>query len=212
MSKKIKQDKISVNTIEKYYKANRRSVVYVTFGEGDDQFSVSVKPIIDISTFAAAVEAAVSPCFDDDGHYVAWIKPHAFRHAVLAAYTNLTLPSSLEKEYMILSGSTIYDKVEASIDEAQLFELEEAVNDQIEYKLDEIADSRKQELDQAIVMLKLVTHKYDELINLCNNVIGGDIKDLAERLKSSAGNVTSEVQAIREKVLSFSPESGGEKS
>ena len=104
MTKKTENKHVSVNTFEKYYKSVAKDPIEIFFGEGDNKMIVHVKPLLDMGTFASVVDSVTSTCFDEDGKYIAWARDISFMHFVIAAYTDIPLPSDFEKNSIFWSA------------------------------------------------------------------------------------------------------------
>ena len=174
--------------------------IELTFQNGENKICVLVRPFLDLNTFASAVESAVSSCFDGAGRYISWMKDIAFMHAVVAAYTNIELPTDLHDVFELLTGAKLYKEVINAIDSFQFKMLKDAIDRRIEITLDEQNSSREQELDRALAMLNFITQKYNEIGVIFNEIMGDDMQELMEKLRDHASDVTDEVNKIKEKL------------
>lgn len=174
--------------------------VELTFEKGNEKITVLVRPLLDLNTFASAVENTASSCFDGTGRYISWMRDIAFMHAVVAAYTNVELPTDLHDEFELLTGTTLYEKVVDVVDEFQFMMLKKAVERRIHNTLEEQNSSREQELDRALAMLNFITQKYNEIGTIFNEIMGDEMQELMEKLRDHANDVTDEVKAIREQL------------
>ena len=189
---------VPVDTFKEYYNTMRAKTVDVTLDNGISQMVIQVTPLLDMDTFASAVESVANTCFDKNGKYIAWVKDIAFMHVVLSSYTNLTVPEKLKDEFDLLVGTDVYRNVVDVIDADQFYMLKAAVSKKIRATMEENNSSREQELDRALTMLNLITQKYYEIGTIFNEVMGDDMKALMEKLRDHAKDVSGEVSSIRD--------------
>ena len=65
--------------------------------------------------------------FGEDGAFHPEAEEFAIRLAVIALYTNLTIPANIEKRYDMAFGTDVYDKIEEAIDPIQIKMIRDAV-------------------------------------------------------------------------------------
>lgn len=199
---------VTVDTFKEYYNTMQAKTVDVTLDNGISQMVIQVTPLLDMDTFASAVESVAETCFDEDGKYIAWVKDAAFMHAVLSSYTNLTMPSDLNDEFALLVGTDVYQTVVDVIDADQFCMLKSAVSKKIRATMEENSSSRKQELDRALSMLNLVSQTCQEVGEIFTGLTGGDIHTFMEKLRDGVKNVSDEVTTIKEKFISPNSNTG----
>lgn len=210
MSKK-ENNRVSVNTFEKYYKAYRSDVKTIIIGEGDTKMEVEVKPMLGLSDYGGAVKSAAEGCFSD-GKYLAYLHDFMVRHSIIAFYTNIALPSNIEDEFYFLMGTDVFDRVVNQIDPVQLGRLVTDIDEQIDAIADEYNTARAIELDQALAVMKSINAKYQELINLGQSIAGDDLKNLAQKLIEMSKQVQDNVVEAGEMFKSGAAHATGEKT
>lgn len=197
------ENKVPVDQVSMYTNAFIKEdckPVDVVLGKDDAKITIQVRPVVDLSTFASAVENAAASCFDEDGKYVPWMRDIAFGYSVIAAYTNVEIPDDLNDLFALLTGTDIYYNVVNAIDENQLAMLDHAIRRKVKHILDEQNSAREQELDRALAMLNFITQKYNEIGMIFNEIMGEDMQVLMEKLRDHAQDVSGEVEEIKEKL------------
>lgn len=198
MAKKTENSSAAVSTFERYYKSIAKDPVEIVFGEGAAKMTVQVKPLLDIGTFASVVDSVANTCFDEDGKYIAWVRDVAFMHSVIAAYTNLSLPTNFKKEFDLLMGTDVYHKVVDVVNKYQFAMLRKAVADKINATTGENNCSRKQELDRVLAMLNLITQMCQQFGTIFTEITGSDMQAIMEKLQSGAQDISREVATIKD--------------
>ena len=172
----------------------------VSLMNGDVELRYKVRPRISFVEFGSLVMSVANSCFNDN-KYRAWMRDYALRNKIVSAYTNIQLPDGdAENNYAFLMNTDIFESVVSYIDADQFDALVTAIDEQILSLEEQYNSARERELDEAITMLRMVQQKYNELIVLCNEIAGDEIRGLAARLQESAKDVTDEVAAVREKI------------
>ena len=174
--------------------------VELTLKAGDVDITAQVVRSIGLDKFASAVESSATSCFNEDGEYVPWMEDVAFGHAVLSAYTNIELPDDLHELFDFIINTDVLDRVVTIIDSDQFERLVTAVRRKIHITLKERYSAREQELDRALAMLNFITQKYNEIGMIFNEIMGDDMKELMEKLRDTARDVSGEVGEIKEKL------------
>ena len=182
--------------------------VELKFKSGENEIKVLVRPLLDLNTFASAVESAVSSCFDEDNKYVPWMRDVAFAHAIIAAYSNLELPSNLYDVFDLINGTDLYVQIGKAANQNQFEMLERAVDRKIQYVLDEQNSARKQELDLALATLNSVSQSLMELSEVVDAMTGGNTDTVISTLKDGAKEAATHIEPIKKQIAHT--ENGGD--
>ena len=182
--------------------------VELKFKSGENEIKVLVRPLLDLNTFASAVESAVSSCFDEDNKYVPWMRDVAFAHAIIAAYSNLELPSNLYDVFDLINGTDLYIQIGKAANQNQFEMLERAVDRKIQYVLDEQNSARKQELDLALATLNSVSQSLVELGEVVDAMTGGNADTMISTLKDGAKEAATHIEPIKKQITHT--ENGGD--
>jgi len=200
--------RISVDALNKYFKEqdNSPNDIVVEIGDG---IMFRVKKSITADQFAAAVEAGISSCFAND-EYLPWLKDVAYMHAVLVAFTDIDFDEAdVESEFFLMTATDVYDKVLDKVDENQLFIFENAFEEQLQARIDKINSTREKELNEALLMLKFVTQKYNEVSLVFKEIMGSDLSEIISAFSKNAESLKASVSALAEDFSKYVAEQGG---
>lgn len=175
MAKKVKR--ISVNALEKAVAEHCEKNSTVEW----NGLSIEIQKNIGLEEMFAFVDDVASACFDSTGAYSPKRKKFMIRAAVVELYTNLSLPSSVKKQYDLLYGTDLFDTIVQNIDQSQLADIVDAINEGIKLVTD--------------TGVATVTKKMDEIVNGFEKV-GKDISDMFEGVDGS--DINNVVRAVAE--------------
>lgn len=95
---------------------------------------IVVKRHLSLAEATKFVDACVNACFDSDtAVYAPEMKDAAVDSSIVAFYTNITLPESIEKQYELIYHSAILDSIKPYIDQNQLNSIICAIDKKAEY-------------------------------------------------------------------------------
>ena len=121
-------------------------------------------------------------------------------HAVLSAYTNLTMPDKFKDEFDLLVGTDVFTKVTQVVNASQFQMLKAAVSKKIRATMEENNSSYEQELDRVLNMLNLIGQTWQELSNVFSALTGDDIQIIIDKLRAGVQDSAGEVNSIKEKL------------
>lgn len=161
-----KEKKITIDAFEKA--AGKADNIFKLTWRGID---INIKKHISYEELVVASAAIADSCFTEDGSYIPEALDVALRLTVIALYTNLTIPASLEKRYEMACFSGVADDVIRVIDRRQFTMLENCAKERIRVRADAAVDSvirQANDVSNAIVELR---DKFDrEFSSLLGNV------------------------------------------
>ncbi len=124
MANKIK--KISINAFEKAVETDYEQTVNVEWRG----LTIVVKHSLALNDMLTFVDSVVKSCFEKEtGTYMPEVKDFATRSCIIEHYTNITLPSSIEKRYDLLYHSDLLDAIMPNIEQLQFNALIRAIED-----------------------------------------------------------------------------------
>lgn len=211
MAKK-ENNRVSVNTLEKYYKSVKTGKKVVTIGTGENAFDVEVTQKIGLVDYAAAIKLVVDSVFDDNLRYKAAMKELMVRHAVVSFYTNMAMPKDVALEYEFLVNTDIFDTIVAAIDPVQLGCLVADIDEQIDAMQENYNSERRKELDMAIAVMNQIVAKFNKITEISERLVGDDLKNLSDKLIEMSGNVKENVTEAAEMFTDHAVATGGEES
>lgn len=192
--------RVSVGTFERYYEATQKSPKHITFGDGDNAFDVAVVPILGMQESIDFTRAFVNTVFQNDGSYYAALQEFALRHATLVFYTNMTMPNDASKEFDLLMGTDVYDRVVELIDSNHYSIIVKAALEQLDYEYDLRMSDTRTSVDNAVSEMKRLAQNYETFMDSVQKLVGPELFKLAKRLKASAGNVTDAAAEFRQRM------------
>jgi len=115
----------------------------VKFGEDENEFIVKVSQAIGIGIKAEAIQTAVDLLFQDDStdmnSFMPALTKFAQRFGILLAYTNFEIPSEIDKAWLAVMYTPIYDEVAARLGESVIDNFVDDFNRLLDAKILEIA-------------------------------------------------------------------------
>jgi hypothetical protein len=134
-----KENKISVNALEKVYKngePNEQTYEWADGIEGIEGIEVTIKKVLPLSEVVEFVADLVEACIGEDGTYTPEAYDFMERIDVVTRYANFTLPSDVKKQYDFLYGTNVYSFVLDKVDNLQMYEIRQAADLRIKHELD----------------------------------------------------------------------------
>ena len=128
MADKIK--KISINAFEEAVNSQYNPTEVVEWRG----LKIVVKHALSLKENLTFVDSVVKSCFGkEDGAYMPEVKDFAVRSCIIEHYTNITLPSNLDKRYELLYGSDLLEAIMPNINQLQFNALMRAIESKTEY-------------------------------------------------------------------------------
>lgn len=136
-----KEDRISINALEKVAKENFTPVVTKEwFG-----LEVSIRRTLPLAEVLMFTEDIVNNCFTPNGTFIPQVMDFAIKEGILTRYANFTMPSNAEKQYELVYATDAVDMVMEEIDNEQLKAIIDAADRKIDYLCDaNIKETREQ--------------------------------------------------------------------
>lgn len=92
--------------------------------------NITIKHNLTLKDMLSFVDAVVKNCFNEsNATYMPEIKDFATRSSIIEYYTNISLPSDVEKRYDLLYRSSVLDKIVRHINMQQFDAMIEAIED-----------------------------------------------------------------------------------
>lgn len=128
MADKIK--KISINAFEE---AVEKEYVPTSNVEWRG-LTIVVMRRLSLNAMMTFVDSVVKSCFEQDsGTYIPEVKDFAMRSCIIEHYTNISLPSNIERRYELLYRSDIFDAIMEHIDQLQFNAMIRAIEDKLSH-------------------------------------------------------------------------------
>lgn len=166
-----KEKKITIDAFEKA--AGKADNTFVLTWRG---IEINVKKHISYEEMVTASAAIAENCFAEDGSYVPEALDLSLRLAVLALYTNLTIPSSMDKRYEMACFSGVADDVIRVIDRRQFTMLENCAKERVRVRAEAAVDAVIRKAGEAADSVKELRDKLDaEFSTILEKVSPDDI-------------------------------------
>lgn len=143
---------------------------------------IAVKRHMSLKEVAKFVDVCTKACFNsDDGQYTPEAKDMAVRSCILAFYTNIDLPDSIEDQYEAIYHSMILDEVMPNIDSEQF----KAVLRAIDEKVSHLAEGNISFLNERINdACNIIDGIQDKMSTLFGDVSADELKGVITALSS----------------------------
>lgn len=155
MAEKIK--KISVSKFEEAVNSSYEATHDIDY----NGITITVKQDLTLKEMVEFISSVVMSCFDDEtSEYTPEIKDFAVRSCIFEYYTNINLPSNVEKRYDIIYHTQILDSIMQNINQLQFNAMMRAIED----KTSHIANSNVEMINRQMAQL------YDSFENIGNKL------------------------------------------
>ena len=144
--------------------------------------SIKIRSTVNFEHMFMFVEYVVKSCFDSDtGEYLPQMKDFATKSAILKYYTNISLPDSSEKQFKLLYGTDLFERVFDS----QIIDMDQlnSMNSSINAKLKQLSDSDVVQLHAEFEML---LSNIENLVNQFSSIFDGIDNELLDKIATAA--------------------------
>lgn len=179
-----KKERISVNAFEQAVKDNYENETTISW-RGIDIIVRRTLPLNDVIAFTQIV---AKNCFESESkEYIPEVRDFLFKRNIIDFYTNLTLPTNIGKSYELIYCSDIIDTLTTAINQAQLAELDAAIDKKIRNIADARTEAILKEIEQAYGALEQVQGQMESIVGDIN---ANDLSKLTQFLAN--GNIDEE--------------------
>ncbi len=174
-----KTKKISINAFERAIKENYSPTVTVDW----NGLSVVIKKNLSLSEVLVFVDGVTRSCFSsDDGSYRPELMDCAIRGMAIELYTNISMPSDVNKQHDLLYASDIWHVVLDNINQEQFNQMILA----IDKKTNNVASERISVINKQIAELySSMDYIQDQLKSIFDGIGADDIKNLIGAISNS---------------------------
>lgn len=157
-----KTKRVSINKLEKYIKESVMDFIPIELGE----LEFVIKPRLTLKESMEFVQNTVSSCLaDEDSEYLPEIKEFAIRNNAFMFYTNLTLPSDVNKKYEFVYGSDIFDIILENIDIKQFNDMLRAIEGKIHYLVSMRVSDVHRQVNEMYALIENLQSKFEEVFS-----------------------------------------------
>ena len=158
-------------SITKFESALDKTQTIETLLAGTQDVIITIKKILPLTEMMAFVHEVVDACIDGStGEYIPEAYDFAIRTSVLTRYANFTMPSNLEKQYLLVYNTNAYHQVVSYIDNNQFNSIISAIDKKIAFMLDIMASATASKVNEII-------NKFSKIADIGEKVFGGSSPD-----------------------------------
>lgn len=150
---------------------------------GEQTYTVMVKPHLSINEMGAFAAEAANNCFQN-GSYTPYTKQVSIKAAVIAYYTDVEIPQSIDELYALCNCTNIVDVIHNTdgFDWEQYHELMRNINELVEWRKQQLLHAPSAS-DRAIEAVAEAAGQFGELIADLRAVLGKYDKKLGRAIK-----------------------------
>lgn len=150
---------------------------------GEDSYTIMVKPHLGINDIAAMVTEAANNCFQG-GSYTPYTKEVSINAAVIAYYTDVEIPDSIDELYSLCSCTDIMETVlnTDGFDTEQYYSALQSIDELIDWK-QQILLHTPSASDRAIEAVAEVAEQFGGLISSLRTMLDKYDKKLGRAIK-----------------------------
>lgn len=149
MSKK--ENKVSVNEMDKIIKANKKSSFTYTYSAGDENIEVIINPTISFRDRGALISDIADLVIQDNVYY-SYLEDFAFAYEFLTYFTNVKTDIKADKLWEFCQLTTILDDIDNAIGMENAYSIRNEAKNMIEFKKQQILKSKSDELYDTLIM------------------------------------------------------------
>lgn len=199
MANKIK--KVSINAFEKAVNSHYEPTRSIEW----NGITVVVKYNLTLREMMSFVDKVVKNCFkESDGSFMPEIKNFAERSCIYEYYTNITLPSNIEKQYDLLYHQSLLDQIMSNIDLAQFNSMMRAIDDKVKHTAQANIDNITRQVNELMGSLENTQKEFGDIFSDIdkNSVLG---------VINAFGDGVIDEGKIAKAVLEYKQKNGDEK-
>lgn len=185
---KTQNKKVSIESVDKLMRASGNTEVLEWYG-----LEVTVMRTLSLRSMMEFVDSVVRSCVADDSTgYLPEAKAFAIGINVLTRYANFNLPEDAAHKYDIVCRSGAVEFVESHIDHRQYEDILNAIDDKLDWILEDVAAGINRRINEALSALEELEGKFG---NVFDGVNSEDISNLVKALSADTGLDTDKLVA-----------------
>ena len=155
------------------------------------EIEVTVKRTLTLDEYFGFVHDVVSLCFDpDDGSYQPEVKDYAIRSNIVARYTDITLPTNIDKAYSVLCRTNLVPAILDVIDIGQHSTMLTAIDEQISHRVAMLESTAE---NTARVIMKQFEDFVQKTESVFGEVSGADMSAAISNLAKVSKTTDTEI-------------------
>lgn len=152
-----REKKIPINAFDKAVGEIERESIVSWNG-----LDITVKRALPYETMLSMCAGVAGNCFDENGTYAPEAKEVSLRLAILALYTNLSIPLSVDKRYEMACLSGVYETIVGAINPYQYKHIVESVDERIRLRNDAAVESVVRQANDVAKAISDLRDKFDD--------------------------------------------------
>lgn len=173
MAKNTKR--ISINELDKAIaesQTNREDNVITESWFGID---VTITRSIGLKSMMEFVDEVVDGCFSKDGEFIPEVIDFLIKNSLITRYTNITLPSNIERKYEIIYNTTLIEFLFNHINLEQYKEIYTSIATKIDYMCDNNTAANQKKIDELISAFENLNN---QMVNMFSDISSNDVAKL----------------------------------
>lgn len=188
-----KSEKINISAFEKAVKEapNFQGTTVEWYG-----LELKIRTSISLNEMVDSVSVIYNSCFLSDEEYMPEAFDIALRCEMIEKYTNITLPSSVEKRYELIYGTNLLDIINTYADSDQVSAIIEAARNRINYKKAMNISKFEKRQNEILNTLENLQTQMEQVFGSISN---DDIKSVLKAVSSAGIDESKLAEAIIKK-------------
>lgn len=183
-----KSKKVTFNTL--YSDMQKDEINAIQFMEHE----ITVKRTLTLKEMIEFVSSVVHSCYDmDDGSYSPEIFEMAFMIYTLVHYAGMEVPKDINKAYMVVVGTDLFDLVCKYVNHAQLGMIKNAAEKRLEFVREKFVSAAVSETNY---LIEKVDSMIEESTNVFTSFGSKEFQDTLNAINSVANPHVNEAAAI----------------
>ena len=154
---------------------------------------LTVRKFLPYSLVAEIVSKVTDACFDEHGEYHPEVKEFAIRLCYLEAATNVRIPENVEKQYLFLFGSDLWEAVLSGVNLDQYNYVLDAIDEKIEVRNDANRAAFEREVNTVIESLNQIG---EQAKTLFENIAPEDLQAMISAIGENGVDEEKLAQAV----------------
>lgn len=154
---------------------------------------LTVRKFLPYSLVVEIVSKVTDACFDEQGEYHPEVKEFAIRLCYLEAATNVRIPENVEKQYLFLFGSDLWEAVLSGVNLDQYNYVLDAIDEKIEVRNDANRAAFEREVNTVIESLNQIG---EQAKTLFENIAPEDLQAMISAIGENGIDEEKLAQAV----------------
>jgi len=154
-----------------------------------EDLEIKVRPNLDMKDMRVFVQECINSCFTDDGDYMPDAEDFAIRINIIEKYTNLSMPSDLKIQYLLVYNTDIISRIVDLIDPAQFDVIRASIERGVRYRASAHIEGMTQKLNEIYATVLAIIDDFDTKFGEIFGAISADDMKLIMKGISEIGEL-----------------------